>query len=123
MAFYNMLERIKQMPEMMHVLDGLDVPKFYRAMHARAHYLLNGFFWPEFAMYYARPAEILGSFFIRHHAFRVRIDDVEHYLSGYIAYWKMLKAEEKKEEKKKAIQPSNKQYNPTNNAQIGRAHV
>src|SRR5690625_4529954 len=106
MAFYNMLERIKQMPEMMHVLDGLDVPKFYRAMHARAHYLLNGFFWPEFAMYYARPAEILGSFFIRHHAFRVRIDDVEHYLSGYIAYWKMLKAEEKKEEKKKAIQPS-----------------
>src|SRR5699024_2512571 len=106
MAFYNMLERIKQMPEMQHVLVGLDVPKFYRAMHARAHYLLNGFFWPENAMYYARPDQILGSFFIRHHAFRVRIDDVEHYLSGYVAYWKMLKAKAKREDEKKTMQQS-----------------
>src|SRR5699024_12529974 len=98
MAFYNMLERIKQMPEMMHVLDGLDVPKFYRAMHARAHYLLNGFFWDEFAMYYARPAEILGSLFIRLHAFCVRIDDVVHYLSVYIAFWNVLSAVENMEE-------------------------
>lgn len=94
MAFYNMLGRIKKKPAMHHLLEGLDVEKFYRAMHHRAHYLLNGFFWPEFAMYYARPAQIVGSFFIRHHAFRVRIDDVEHYLSGFIAYWKMLKAEQ-----------------------------
>lgn len=98
MAAERMVSRLRADPALSHLLDEIDVPRFYRALHTRAHYLLNGHFWPELAMFYAKPAKIAGSFFIRHHAFRVRIDDVEHYLSGFVAYRKYLLARAGSEE-------------------------
>ncbi len=90
MAADSMLERLKTLPEFADLLASVPLEDFYSALEMRAKNLLNGYFYPEVAMFFQKPESVLGSFFIRHHAFRVRIDDVEHYLSALTAYLRYL---------------------------------
>jgi len=72
------------------LLESYDIDQLVRTIHYRADYQLNGYFYPEIAMYFKTPHHILNGFFIRHHSFRTRIDDVEHNISGYCRYLKIL---------------------------------
>jgi len=68
--------------------DGLDAGLFLKTIYARADRMLNGYFYPEYAMYMANPQRILGTFMVRHDGYRVRIDDVQHNIGGYYLYYK-----------------------------------
>ena len=95
MAAERMFQTMRTREDLRGLLEReLDGEKFQRALHYRAHYLLNGYFFPELAMFFKAPGKIVGSFFIRHYGFRVRIDDVQHYLSAYVAYWYLLSGQQ-----------------------------
>ncbi|MBR0062337.1 MAG: hypothetical protein IJP68_12750, partial [Selenomonadaceae bacterium] len=90
MAADSMLERLKTLPEFADLLASVPLEDFYATLEMQAKNLLNGYFYPEVAMFFQKPENILGSFFIRYDGFRVRIDDMEHYLSALTAYQRYL---------------------------------
>lgn len=69
-------------------LEGVDIEMFLKTIYARANRMLDGYFYPEYAMYMRNPQRILNTFMVRHDGFRVRIDDVQHNIGGYYLYYK-----------------------------------
>ncbi|MDH0032161.1 MULTISPECIES: poly alpha-glucosyltransferase [unclassified Acinetobacter] len=85
MSAYKMVNRLKEQGyEELYQQAKFD--KLQELIELRSEFQRNGFFYPEVAMYMARPDKILNAFYVRHDRFRTRIDDQEHNLSGYIAY-------------------------------------
>ena len=78
--FYNKLsaEQVKK----------FNIKALVKAIDTRVHRQLNGYFFPEYAMYMAKPDKILDTFMVRHDGYRVRIDDVQHNIGGYYLYYK-----------------------------------
>lgn len=91
MAGYRMVDLMKEKGMHELVAEYLDEEMFNKTIGKRAEYQRTGYFYPEVAMYFKNPESILGSFFIKHHGYRVRIDDVQHYISGYIQYMRYFK--------------------------------
>ena len=87
MAAYKMVLRLKEQGHNA-LYEQAQPSELKKLIELRADFQTTGFFYPEVAMYMARPDKILHAFYIRHDRFRVRIDDQEHNLSGYIAYVK-----------------------------------
>ena len=88
-----MLYRMKTMSEMSKLLERVDWKIFREALNRRAEKILDGYFFPEVAMYFQNPERIVGSFFVRQEKFRIRIDDVKDNLSNFVAYVKNLDTE------------------------------
>lgn len=69
-------------------VDGFDLRAFLDTISARVDRQLNGYFYPEYAMYMKNPQRILDTFMVRHDGYRVRIDDVQHNIGGLYLYYK-----------------------------------
>ena len=67
-------------------IRDFDPTYFAQTIYHRARHMLNGYFYPEYAMYMKFPETIMGAFHVRHHNYRVRIDDVQHFIGGYYFY-------------------------------------
>lgn len=87
MATYGLTEKMKKENLFSELLASFDEGKLIRAIEHRVEHQLNGLYFPEVAMYYKVPINILWAFYIRHHSFRSRIDDIEHNISGYCSYY------------------------------------
>ena len=71
-----------------YLFEGYEKEKFYQALKIRVKRQLNGVMFPEMAMFFKNPRQILYGVYIRHHTFRIRDDDVAHHLIGYRNYLK-----------------------------------
>lgn len=67
-------------------IKNYDPTYFAQTIYHRARHMLNGYFYPEYAMYMKAPGKVVGSFMVRHHNYRVRIDDIQHFIGGYYFY-------------------------------------
>jgi hypothetical protein len=77
---------------------GLCIPEFFdetdlaRTIWKRATYMLNFYFYPESAMYMKTPRKIAYTFNVRHWDWRVRIDDLQHFIGGYYEFYRNYEA-------------------------------
>ncbi len=62
--------------------------RFEEIVKDRMEFMLTGYMRPETAMFFPDPAAVTGSFFVREDAFRIRIDDVQHYLGAYCLWYR-----------------------------------
>ena len=98
METYDMYLRMKKDHISVEYMNRINEDEFVDIIKYRAWHMLDGYFYPEYAMYMERPDKILGSFFVRHDDFRTRIDDDQHFIDGYAKYYKLIlnNGEEKK---------------------------
>lgn len=87
MSTFELFERIKNDNLKASYLKEFDSDAFIKTIYRRANHMLNGFMFPEIAMYMARPETVLNAFDVRHDSFRIRIDDIQHFIGGYFKFY------------------------------------
>jgi len=88
MSTFELYDRIISTEARVKYLDEFKADDFIKTIFERADFHLNAYFYPEQAIYFKNPDSIIRSFFIRNDSFRVRIDDVQHFIGGYYLYAK-----------------------------------
>lgn len=89
MAGFEMYDRMIEENIECDYLNEFDGSYFARTIQRRAEHMLNGFLYPEYAMYLKNPEAIVGTFCVRHDGYRIRVDDVDHFVAGYNHYYEL----------------------------------
>ncbi len=87
-AAYELYDRLLESGIKCEGLEEFDGELLVQAFEKRVSYGLNYFMFPEYAMYFKNPQSVLNSFSIKEDLFRIRIDDIQHFMGGYYLYWK-----------------------------------
>lgn len=85
---FELVNRIKEKNLKCAAINEFDEKALVNTIFHRADYMLNGYGYPEYVMYFANPRNSLGAFFIRHDDYRIRIDDVQHFCSAYYSVYR-----------------------------------
>ncbi len=88
MATFEVYDRMLERQIITEYIVDFDVQYFLETISVRANRQLNGYFYPEYAMYMENPQRILDAFMVRHDGYRIRIDDIQHNVGGYYLYYK-----------------------------------
>lgn len=88
MATFELYDRMIENGMEDRIPEDFDIGFFLKTIYDRADRMLNGFFYPEYAMYMENPARVAGTFMVRHDGYRIRIDDIQHNIGGYYLYYK-----------------------------------
>lgn len=86
LSTYELTKYIKEKQLHDELLQLVDEKKLLHAIYHRVHHQLNGYLWPEMAMYFQEPNQIVNSFYVRHDSYRIGIDDVANELSSLSFY-------------------------------------
>ncbi len=87
-ASFELYDRMKKSGIECEMPEGWNERKFIKAVKKRAEWSTYYFMEPEQAMYFENPQMLLNSFAIREYDFRIRIDDIQHFMGGYYLYYK-----------------------------------
>lgn len=87
MVTFELYERIVENKISVSYLEKFEFEKFIKTIYRRAYHQLNGYLYPEIAMYMESPKTVVNTFCVRHDSFRIRIDDVQHFIGGYYSFY------------------------------------
>ena len=88
MQGYELYTRIVDKKIKVDYLSKFPAEEFLSVLKLRSTFQLNSYCYPEVVMYLKNPSRYLGAFYIRGDKYRIRIDDVQHSMTGFYYYTK-----------------------------------
>src|SRR5699024_8620746 len=90
LATFRLISHMKEQDIQVEALNEFPIEKLYRAIHFRVTQQMNSYFWPEVAMYYSAPSQVVNSLSVRHDSYRIQINDIADNIVSLLYYQQFL---------------------------------